>query len=121
MARVKRGVTGRARHKKILEFAEGYTGAQHRLFKSTNEAVMHALAYSYRDRRKRKSEFRKLWIARINAAVRQQGMTYSQFMHQLAAAGDPVPNRKMLSALAVEDPAAFAAFVERAKHAAPSR
>ncbi len=87
MSRVKRGVTARARHKKILKLAKGYHSGRHALFKSANEAVMHALAYAYRDRRNRKRDFHRLWIQRINAAARQNGMSYSQFMAGLKAAG----------------------------------
>ena len=116
MARVKRGVTGRARHKKVLELAEGFQGTHRRLFKPANEAVMHSLAYAYRDRRQRKSDMRGLWIARINAAARQQGMPYNQLMHGLRNAGVEV-NRKMLADLAVADQASFAQLVEVARGA----
>lgn len=119
MARVKRGVTARARHRKIIELAEGFTGTHRRLFKPANEAVMHALAYAYRDRRQRKSEMRRLWIARINAAVRQNGMSYNQFVHGLRLAGVEV-NRKMLADLAVQDAPAFAQLVEVARRATVS-
>ncbi|MGC8461154.1 MAG: 50S ribosomal protein L20 [Candidatus Dormibacteria bacterium] len=115
MARVKRGVTGRARHKKIRELAQGYTGAQHRLFRATNEAVMHAGQYAYRDRKHRKSEFRRLWISRINAAVRQEGLSYSEFMYLLQKKAGVEVNRKVLSSLAIDDPSAFNAFVAMAK------
>src|SRR5438270_1173729 len=87
MARVKRGVTGRARHKKVLELAEGFSGTHRRLYKPANEAVMHSLAYAYRDRKQRKGDMRGLWIARINAAARQHGLAYNQFVHGLKAAG----------------------------------
>ena len=116
MARVKRGVTGRARHKKILNMAEGFRGTHRRLFKPANEAVMHSLAYAYRDRKQRKGDMRALWIARINAGARQNGLPYNQFMHGLTAAGIAV-NRKMLAELAVADPAAFTQLVELAKGA----
>jgi large subunit ribosomal protein L20 len=116
MARVKRGVTAKARHKKILEFAEGMQGSRHRLYKSANEAVMHSLAYAYRDRKQRKADMRGLWIARINAATRQNGLAYNRFMHGLKAAGVAV-NRKMLADLAVEDASSFARLVEVAKGA----
>jgi large subunit ribosomal protein L20 len=116
MARVKRGVTQRARHKKVLELAEGMQGSRHRLHKSANEAVMHSLAYAYRDRKQRKGDMRMLWIARINAAARQNGMAYNQFMHGLKAAGVEV-NRKMLADLAVEDGASFSKLVEVARGA----
>lgn len=116
MARVKRGVTGRARHKKIIELAEGMGGTRRRLFKPANEAVMHSLAYAYRDRKQRKGDMRALWIARINAAARQNGLAYNQFMHGLKAAGVDL-NRKVLADLAVEDAAGFARLVEVAKGA----
>src|SRR6202011_1560965 len=116
MARVKRGVTGRARHKKVLELAEGFSGTHRRLFKPANEAVMHSLAYAYRDRKQRKGDMRGLWIARINAAARQNGLAYNQFMHGLKTAGVEI-NRKMLADLAVEDSAAFTRLVEVARGA----
>jgi len=116
MARVKRGVTARARHQKVIEQAAGFTGTHRRLFKPANEAVMHSLAYAYRDRRQRKSEMRGLWIARINAAARQNGLAYNQFMHGLKAAGVEV-NRKMLADMAVRDAAEFAQLVEVARSA----
>ena len=116
MARVKRGVVARARHKKVLELAEGFTGTHRRLYKSANEAVMHSLAYAYRDRRQRKGDMRGLWIARINAAARQNGLAYNKFMHGLRAAGIEV-NRKMLADVAVNDPAAFRQLVELARGA----
>src|ERR1700716_532424 len=106
MARVKRGVTAHARHKKILDLAEGMQGSRNRLYKPANEAVMHSLAYAYRDRKQRKSDMRGLWIARINAAARQNGLAYNQLMHGLRSAGVEV-NRKMLADLAVVDAAAF--------------
>lgn len=118
MARVKRGVTGRARHKKVLDLAEGFRGTHHRLFKPANEAVMHSLAYAYRDRKQRKGDMRALWIARINAAARQNGIAYSRFMHGLHAAGIEI-NRKMLADLAVEDAPSFARLVETARGALP--
>jgi large subunit ribosomal protein L20 len=116
MARVKRGVTAKARHKKILELAEGMQGTRHRLYKPANEAVMHSLAYAYRDRKQRKGDMRMLWIARINAAARQNGLAYNQFMHGLKAAGVEV-NRKMLADLAVEDATSFTQLVEVARGA----
>jgi large subunit ribosomal protein L20 len=116
MARVKRGVTAKARHRKILEMAEGMQGARHRLYKNANEAVMHSLAYAYRDRKQRKGDMRGLWIARINAAARQNGVPYNTFMHGLKAAGVEV-NRKMLSEIAVHDAAAFTRLVEVARGA----
>jgi large subunit ribosomal protein L20 len=116
MARVKRGVVGRARHKKVLELAEGFSGTHRRLYKPANEAVMHSLAYAYRDRRQRKGDMRGLWIARINAAARQNGLAYNKFMHGLRAAGIEV-NRKMLADVAVNDAAAFRQLVELARGA----
>ena len=116
MARVKKGVTAHARHKKILKLAKGYRGTRSRLFKKANETVMKALYYARRDRRAKKREFRQLWIARINAAARINGMTYSRFIAGLAKAGVEV-NRKMLADLAVNDAAAFAKLVEVAKNA----
>ena len=120
MARVKRGVTQRARHKKVLELAEGMQGTRNRLHKSANEAVMHSLAYAYRDRRQRKSDMRGLWIARINAAARQNGLPYNLLMHGLKSAGIEV-NRKMLADLAVRDADAFARLVAAAREATETR
>lgn len=114
MARVKRAVNARKSHKKVLERAKGYKGARSRRFKTANEQVMHAMQDSYRDRRSRKREFRKLWISRINAAARQNGITYSQFIAGLKAA-DVEIDRKMLAEMAVSDPEAFAQLVEVAK------
>jgi large subunit ribosomal protein L20 len=114
VARVKRGVAARKRHKRILKLAKGYWGARHRLFRPANEAVLHALAYAYRDRRARKRDFRKLWIARINAAARTCGLSYSRLMGGLRRAGVAI-NRKMLADLAVRDAEAFAALVAKAK------
>ena len=119
MSRVKRGVTARARHKKIIKMAKGYHSAKHALFKSANEAVMHALAYAYRDRRNRKRDFHRLWIQRINAAARQNGMSYSQFMAGLKAAGVEV-NRKMLAEMAVSDSGAFSSLVALARESQAS-
>ena len=116
MPRVKRGVTARARHKKVLELAEGMQGTRRRLYKSANEAVMHSLAYAFRDRKQRKGDMRALWIARINAAARQNGLAYNRFMHGLKAAGVAV-NRKMLADLAVEDAPSFTRLVEVARGA----
>lgn len=114
MARVKKGVTAHARHKKILKLAKGYRGTRSRLFKKANETVMKALFYARRDRRAKKGEFRKLWIARINAAARINGISYSQLINGLKKAGIEV-NRKMLADLAVNDSAAFAQLVVAAK------
>ena len=113
MARVKRGVTARRRHKKILALAKGYRGARSKLFKSANEAVMHALAYAYRDRRTRKRDFRRLWIQRINAAARQHGLSYSQFIHGIQSQGVEL-DRKTLAELAVYHPQDFARLAEMA-------
>lgn len=116
MARVKKGVTAHARHKKFLKLAKGYRGTRSRLFKKANETVMKALYYARRDRRAKKREFRKLFITRINAAARMNGMSYSRFIAGLTKAGVAV-DRKMLADLAVNDMAAFAKFVEVAKNA----
>ncbi|MFZ9703639.1 MAG: 50S ribosomal protein L20 [Bacilli bacterium] len=112
--RVKGGTVSRARRKRVLNRAEGYFGARHRLFRTAKQAVMRARMYAYRDRRKIKSDFRKLWIKRINAAVRLHDLSYSQFMFGLKQAGITV-NRKMLSELAINDAASFNALVETAK------
>lgn len=114
MARVKRAVHAKKSHKKVLEQAKGYKGARSRRYKTANEQVMHAMQDAYRDRRARKREFRKLWISRINAAARQNGTTYSQFIAGLKAAEVEI-DRKMLADLAVNDPDAFAQLVEVAK------
>ncbi len=114
MARVKGGTVTRRRRKKVLKLAKGYYGSKHRLYRVANQQVMKSLMYAYRDRRKRKSEFRKLWITRINAAARQNGLSYSRLMHGLKLAGVEV-NRKMLAELAVTDPEAFAQLAETAK------
>jgi large subunit ribosomal protein L20 len=114
MPRVKRGVTARARHKKILDQAKGYRGRRKNVYRIAKEAVMKAGQYAYRDRRQKKRVFRRLWIARINAAARECGMTYSLFMNGLKRAAIQV-DRKVLADLAVFDKPAFAVFVERAK------
>ena len=116
MARVKSGLTNHARHKKILKLAKGYRGARHAQSRKANELVMKALYYARRDRRQVKREFRKLWIVRINAAARLNGLTYSRLIAGLNKAGVAV-NRKMLSELAISDPAAFAKLAEIAKNA----
>ena len=116
MARVKSGLTNHARHKKILKLAKGYRGARHAQFRKANGLVMKALYYARRDRRQVKREFRKLWIVRINAAARLNGLTYSRLIAGLNKAGVAV-NRKMLSELAISDPAAFAKLAEIAKNA----
>lgn len=110
MPRVKAGVTAHARHKKILKLAKGYKGSKSKQFKKANETVMKALYYARRDRRAKKGDFRKLWIARINAAARINGMSYSRFICGLTKARVEV-NRKMLADLAVNDAAAFAKLV----------
>ena len=114
MPRVKTGVTAHRRHKKILKLAKGYRGARSKQFKKANEVVMKALFYARRDRRAKKGEFRKLWIAHINAAARINGISYSQLINGLKKAGIEV-NRKMLADLAVNDSAAFAQLVVAAK------
>ena len=116
MARVKTARTTRARHKKILKRAKGYYGAKHYRFRNANQAVMKSLRYAYVGRKDKKSNFRKLWIARINAAARQNGLTYSKMIAGLKKA-NVVVNRKMLAELAVSDPKAFTQIVEVAKKA----
>ena len=114
MARVKGAMKTRARHKKILKLAKGYRGAKSKLYKTANQAVMKALSYAYRDRKAKKREFRQLWIARISAAARMNGISYSKFMNGLKNNGIEI-NRKMLAEIAVSDPAAFSSLVERVK------
>lgn len=114
MPRVKRGVAGRARHKKIIKMAKGYFGAKSKLFRTANQAVMKALASAYRDRRRRKREYRQLWIARINAAARMNGMSYSRLINGLKRAGVDI-NRKMLADLAVNDAESFSQLIGVAK------
>ncbi|CCI04935.1 MAG: 50S ribosomal protein L20 [Microcystis aeruginosa PMC 728.11] len=114
MSRVKRGNVARKRRKKVLKLAKGFRGSHSRLFRTANQQVMKALRNAYRDRRKRKRDFRRLWITRINAAARQQGISYSQLTGQLKKA-NILLNRKMLAQLAVLDPVAFAKVVEIAK------
>ena len=114
MPRIKRGVIARAAHKKVLRTAKGFRGRRGNVFRVANEAVMRAGQYAYRDRRNRKRDFRALWIARINAAAREHGMTYSVFMNGLKKAAVAV-DRKVLADIAVLDKAAFGKFVERAK------
>lgn len=116
MSRVKRGVTGRQRHKKIISLAKGHRGVRHRLFRRANESVLHALRYSYEHRRERKGQFRRLWIARINAAARLNGITYGNFINGLKKAGIEL-DRKVLADIAVRDEAAFAKLAETAKSA----
>ncbi len=114
MTRVKNGVTTKARHKKVLKAAKGYFGSKHRLYKTAKEQLMHSGQYAYRDRRQKKRELRSLWITRINAAVRAEGMSYSRFIEGLTKAGVEV-NRKMLSEVAINDQKAFAGFIKMAK------
>jgi large subunit ribosomal protein L20 len=114
MARVKRGVTSHARHKRLLHDAEGRKGTRSRLVKPAREALLHALAYATRDRKQRKRQFRALWIVRINAAVRSHGMTYGHFINGLKAANVEL-DRKILADLAVRDAATFGRIVELAK------
>jgi len=114
MPRVKRGVAAKRRRNRILGEAKGYYGARSRLLKTAREAVEKGWKYAYRDRKQRKREFRALWIARINAAAREHGLSYSRFMHGLSQAGVEV-DRKVLAELAVSDPKAFGALAETAK------
>ncbi|MDV6378086.1 50S ribosomal protein L20 [Sporosarcina sp. GW1-11] len=114
MPRVKGGTVTRKRHKRVLKLAKGYFGSKHRLYKVANQQVMKSFNYAYRDRRQKKREFRKLWITRINAAARINGLSYSTLMHGLKVAGIDV-NRKMLADLAVTDAQAFAQLAETAK------
>ena len=114
MARVKNGAVTKARHKKVLKQAKGYFGSKHRLYKSAKEQLMHSGQYAFRDRKQKKREFRKLWITRINAACRENGISYSRFIEGLNKAGVLV-NRKMLSEIAINDPKAFTKLVEVAK------
>mgnify|MGYP003340691753 CR=1 FL=1 len=116
MARVKRGVTAHVKHKKILKLAKGYRGRNSKVFTIAKEKVEKGLQYAYRDRRAKKTDMRQLWIARINAAVRQNGLIYSTFMNGLKKAGI-VMDRKMLAKVAVEDASAFAKLVDAAKTA----
>jgi len=120
MARVKRGTTTHARHKKVLKLARGYRGRARTNFRTAIERVEKGMEYAYRDRRQRKRNFRALWIQRINAAAREHGMTYSQLMHGLTAAGVPL-DRKVLADLAVREPAAFKAVVDQAQAALGER
>ena len=119
MARVKRGVTAHARHKKVVDKAKGYYGRRKTVFRVAVQAVEKAEQYAYRDRRNKKRDFRALWIQRINAGVRQHGMTYSVFINGLKLAGIDL-DRKVLADLAVREPDAFASIVEQAKAALPA-
>ena len=116
MPRVKSGVERRARRNRVLKLAKGYYGSKHRLYRTANEQVMRSFNYAYRDRRQKKREFRKLWITRINAAARINGLSYSQMMHGLKVAGIDI-NRKMLADLAVSDAEAFTQLADAAKNA----
>lgn len=116
MARVKRGVIARRRHNKVLKAAKGYYGARSTVFRVAKQAVTKAGQYAYRDRRQKKRQFRRLWIARINAAARLNGMTYSRFINGLTKAGVQV-DRKVLSDIAIHDAATFSAIAEKAKAA----
>ncbi len=119
MARVKRAVHAKKHHKAVLEQAKGHYGNRSRSFKSANESVMHAMRYAYRDRRARKGDWRKLWITRINAACRENGISYSRFINGLHNAGIEL-DRKVLADMAVADPVAFAQIAALAKAAASS-
>lgn len=116
MARVKRGVTSHARHKKVLEQVKGHRGRRKNTIKVARQSMEKALQYAYRDRRTKKREFRGLWIQRINAVVREQGMTYGRFMHGLKLAGIEL-DRKVLADMAIHDAGAFKGFIERAEAA----
>lgn len=116
MPRVKGGTVTRKRRKRVLKLAKGYYGSKHRLFKTAKQQVMKSGQYAYRDRRRKKRDFRKLWITRINAAARMNDISYNKFMHGLKLAGIEV-NRKMLSELAIQDEKAFSELVEKAKAA----
>jgi large subunit ribosomal protein L20 len=118
MARVKRAVNAHKKRRTTLERASGYRGQRSRLYRKAKEQDLHSQVYAYRDRKKRKGDFRKLWITRINAAARSHGMTYNRFVQGLRAAGVEV-DRKMLAEMAVSDPAAFAALVQTARAALP--
>ena len=120
MARVKRSVNAHKKRREILEQASGYRGQRSRLYRKAKEQVTHSLVYAYRDRKKRKGDFRQLWIQRINAAARQNGMTYNRFIQGLKAAGVEV-DRKVLADLAVNDATAFTALVEISKANQPAR
>ena len=118
MPRARSGFVSRRRHKKVLKLAKGHRGARHRLFRQANESVMHALQYAYEHRRDRKGQFRRLWIARINAAARLNGLSYSQLVNGLTKAGVQV-DRKVLADLAVRDAEAFAQVAQTARGALP--
>ena len=119
MARVKRSVNAQKKRRETLERASGYRGQRSRLYRKAKEQVTHSLVYSYRDRKAKKGDFRRLWIQRINAAVRAEGMTYNRFIQGLRLAGVEV-DRKVLADLAVHEPAAFSALVKTAKESLPA-
>jgi len=116
MARVKGGTVTRARRKRVLKLAKGYFGSKHTLYKTANEQVMHSFKYAFKDRRKLKGNMRKIWIARINAAARMNGLSYSRLMHGLKLANIEI-NRKMLSEMAIHDAESFTKICEEAKAA----
>jgi large subunit ribosomal protein L20 len=116
MSRIKRGVPARKRHQKIIRMARGHKGPRKKLFRRANESVMHALSYAYRDRRDRKGQFRRLWIMRINAAARENGLTYGKLIDGLNKANVAI-DRKVLADLAVRDPSGFSAVAAQAKTA----
>ncbi|GAA1117613.1 50S ribosomal protein L20 [Nocardiopsis composta] len=118
MARVKRALNAKKKRRVVLERASGYRGQRSRLYRKAKEQMLHSMTYSYRDRKDRKGQFRRLWIQRINAGARANGLTYNRFMQGLKAAGIEV-DRRMLAELAVNDQAAFASLVETAKKALP--
>jgi large subunit ribosomal protein L20 len=120
VARVKRAVNAHKKRRTTLELASGYRGQRSRLYRKAKEQLLHSLNYAYRDRRARKGDFRQLWITRINAAARQNGMTYNRFIQGLRVAGVEV-DRKILAELAVSDPTAFAALVAVARQNAPAQ
>ena len=120
MARVKRGVTSHAKHKKVLKAAKGFYGRRKNTIRAAKAAVDRSMQYAYRDRKNRKRTFRALWIQRLNAAVREHGLTYSRFIAGLGNAGIEV-DRKMLSELAIHEPTAFTAYVEKAKASLPGK
>jgi len=115
VSRIKRGVTAHRRHKRILNLTKGHKATRHSLFRRANESMLHALSYAYRHRRERKGDMRRLWIVRVNAAARAEGMTYGDFMHGLKLAGVDI-NRKLLADMAVREPEAFTALVTLAKN-----
>ena len=118
MARVKRAVNAHKKRRVVLERASGYRGQRSRLYRKAKEQMLHSMTYAYRDRKKRKGDFRRLWIQRVNAAARENGMTYNRFIQGIKAAGVEV-DRKVLADMAVNDPPAFAALVEVARAAVP--